>query len=158
MKQASDQLEFELAARLRDQLASVHKAIERQQMVGSREEDYDLIGLAEDPLEASVQLFFVRKGRVVGRKGLIVDKVEDWRPRRSIARVVEQLYADAPRDDVPKEILVPVEPEDLDALRGVPHVEPRLEGAHPGAAARRQARAARDRDAQRARSRSSGTS
>ena len=77
MRNASDQLEFELAARVRDQLASVHKAIERQQMVGTREEDYDLIGLAEDPLEASVQLFFVRKGRVVGRKGLIVDKVED---------------------------------------------------------------------------------
>jgi excinuclease ABC subunit C len=114
MRTASDQLEFELAARLRDQLASVRKAIERQQMVGTREEDYDLIGLAEDPLEASVQLFFVRKGRVVGRKGLIVDKVEDVETPALIARVVEQLYADAPAEDVPKEILVPVEPEDLD--------------------------------------------
>jgi len=114
MRTASDQLEFELAARVRDQLASVRKAIERQQMVGSREEDYDLIGLAEDPLEASVQLFFVRKGRVVGRKGLIVDKVEDVETPALIARVLEQLYADAPADDVPKEILVPIEPEDLD--------------------------------------------
>jgi excinuclease ABC subunit C len=114
MRTASDQLEFELAARIRDQLTSVRKAIERQQMVGTREEDYDLIGLAEDPLEASVQLFFVRKGRVVGRKGLIVDKVEDVETPALIARVVEQLYADAPADDVPKEILVPVEPEDLD--------------------------------------------
>ncbi|MGO9874278.1 MAG: excinuclease ABC subunit UvrC [Acidimicrobiia bacterium] len=114
MRVASDQLEFELAARVRDQLASVRKAIERQQMVGTREEDYDLIGLAEDPLEASVQLFFVRKGRVVGRKGLIVDKVEDLETPALIARVVEQLYADAPAEDVPKEILVPVEPEDLD--------------------------------------------
>ena len=112
MHEASDQLEFELAARMRDQLASVHKAIERQQMVGNREEDYDLIGLAEDPLEASVQLFFVRKGRVVGRKGLIVDKVEDVETPALVARVIEQLYADAPREDVPKEILVPVEPED----------------------------------------------
>jgi excinuclease ABC subunit C len=114
MKEASDQLEFELAARVRDQLASVRKAIERQQMVGTREEDYDLIGLAEDPLEASVQLFFVRKGRVVGRKGLIVDKVEDVETPALVARVIEQLYADAPRDEIPKEILVPVEPEDLD--------------------------------------------
>ena len=113
MKAASDALEFELAARVRDQLASVRKAIERQQMVGTREEDYDLIGLAEDPLEASVQLFFVRKGRVVGRKGLIVDKVEELETPALIARVVEQLYADAAKDDVPKEILVPVEPEDL---------------------------------------------
>ena len=95
MRAASDQLEFELAARVRDQLTSVRKAIERQQMVGTREEDYDLIGLAEDPLEASVQLFFVRKGRVVGRKGLIVDKVEDVETPALVARVVEQLYADA---------------------------------------------------------------
>jgi excinuclease ABC subunit C len=83
-------------------------------MVGTREEDYDLIGLAEDALEASVQLFFVRKGRVVGRKGLIVDKVEDVETPALIARVVEQLYADLPGEDIPKEILVPVLPEDLD--------------------------------------------
>ena len=149
MRHASDELEFELAARVRDQLASVRKAIERQQMVGTREEDYDLIGLAEDELEASVQVFYVRKGRVVGRKGLIVDKVEDVETPALIARVVEQLYADARREDIPKEILVPVEPEDRDALRGVPRAQPRLEGAHPRAAAGQQARAARDRDAQR---------
>src|SRR5689334_23300567 len=114
MRDASDALEFELAARVRDQLASVRKAIERQQMVGSREEDYDLIGLAEDDLEASIQVFYVRKGRVVGRKGLIVDKVEDLDTPALVARVVEQLYADAPAGEMPKEILVPVEPEDKD--------------------------------------------
>jgi excinuclease ABC subunit C len=114
MRQASDELEFELAARVRDQLASVRKAIERQQMVGSREEDYDLIGVAEDELAASIQVFYVRKGRVVGRKGLIVDKVEDVETPALVARVVEQLYADARREDIPKEILVPVGPEDCE--------------------------------------------
>jgi excinuclease ABC subunit C len=112
MRDASDQLEFELAARVRDQLASVRKAIERQQMVASREEDFDLIGLDEDLLEASVQVFYVRKGRVVGRKGLVVDKVEDVETPALIARIVEQLYADAAKEDVPREILVPVEPDD----------------------------------------------
>jgi excinuclease ABC subunit C len=112
MSEAADQLEFELAARVRDQLASVRKAIERQQMVASREEDFDLIGLDEDLLEASVQVFYVRKGRVVGRKGLIVDKVEDVETPALVARILEQLYADAPPEDVPREILVPVEPED----------------------------------------------
>src|SRR5205823_2631047 len=112
MKDASDQLEFELAARVRDQLISVRKAIERQQMVGTREEDYDLIGLDEDVLEASVQVFYVRRGRVVGRKGLVVDKVEDVETPALVARIVEQLYADAPKEDVPREILVPVEPDD----------------------------------------------
>jgi excinuclease ABC subunit C len=112
MREAADTLEFELAARVRDQLQSVRKAIERQQMVASREEDFDLIGLDEDLLEASVQVFYVRKGRVVGRKGLVVDKVEDVETPALVARIVEQLYADAPREDVPREILVPVEPED----------------------------------------------
>ena len=110
MNDAAQQLEFELAARIRDQLGSVRKAIERQQMVASREEDFDLLGIEEDDLEASIQVFYVRKGRVVGRKGLIVDKVEDVEPPALVARIVEQLYADAPL--VPKEILVPVEPED----------------------------------------------
>jgi excinuclease ABC subunit C len=112
MRDASDQLEFELAARVRDQLASVRKAIERQQMVASREEDFDLIGLDEDLLEASVQVFYVRKGRVVGRKGLVVDKVEDVETPALVARIVDQLYADAAKEDVPREILVPVEPDD----------------------------------------------
>ena len=113
MRAAADETEFELAARCRDQLASVRKAIERQQMVGAREEDYDLLGIAEDELEASVQVFYVRRGRVVGRKGLVVDKVEDVETPALVARIIEQLYADAPPTDIPKEILVPVEPEDL---------------------------------------------
>ena len=83
MHEASDELEFERAARLRDQIVSVRKAIERQQMVDAKEEDYDLIGMVDDPLEASVQVFLVRKGRVVGRKGLVVDKVEDVESARA---------------------------------------------------------------------------
>lgn len=112
MLAAATELEFELAARLRDQLGSVRKAIERQQMVGPSEESYDLLGLADDELEASVQVFYVRKGRVVGRKGVVVDKVEDLDQHALIARIVELLYADALSADIPKEILVPWEPED----------------------------------------------
>src|SRR5262249_44907384 len=74
MQAAADELEFERAARLRDRLASVRKVIERQQMVGDRNEDFDVIGIADDDLEAAVQVFFARKGRVVGRKGFILDK------------------------------------------------------------------------------------
>ena len=112
MLAASGELEFERAARLRDQLMSVRKAIERQQMVGTRSEDLDVIGLVDDPLEASVQVFFVRKGRVVGRKAVIVDKVEDLDGAPLVARLLELLYGDSSPDDVPKEVLVPVEPEE----------------------------------------------
>ena len=111
MQEAAEGMEYERAARLRDQLTSVRKAIERQQMVGEKAEDFDVIGLAEDQLEASVQIFFVRRGRVVGRRGLVVDKVEDVETPALVARVLEQLYADAAPEDVPREVLVPTNPE-----------------------------------------------
>jgi excinuclease ABC subunit C len=111
MSEAADTLEFERAARVRDRLVSVRKAIERQQMVTERPEDLDVIGLADDELEAAVQVFFVRRGRVVGRKGFVLDKVEDLSRPQLIANVLEQLYGE-PTLDVPKEVLVPEIPED----------------------------------------------
>jgi excinuclease ABC subunit C len=113
MHKASDELEFERAARLRDQIVSVRKAIERQTMVDAKEEDYDAIAIADDALEASVQVFLVRKGRVVGRKGLVVDKVEDLTPPELVGRLLEQLYGGAEPGDIPREILVPIEPDDV---------------------------------------------
>jgi excinuclease ABC subunit C len=113
MHEAADALEFERAARLRDQVASVRKAIERQQMVAAKEEDLDVLGVAEDNLEASVQVFFVRRGRVVGRKGIVVDKVEDVEPAALVGGLLEQLYAGAAPEDVPREVLVPTLPDDV---------------------------------------------
>ncbi|MEZ5218152.1 MAG: excinuclease ABC subunit UvrC [Ilumatobacteraceae bacterium] len=112
MKAAASTLEFERAARLRDRLSAVQRAIEKQQMVADRNEDLDVIGIAEDELEAAVQIFYVRKGRVVGRKGFIVDKVEDLTPGGFVDRLLEQLYGDEPPLGVPKTVLVPVEPDD----------------------------------------------
>ncbi len=124
MKEAASELEFEQAARLRDRLTSVQKAIEKQQMVAERSEDFDVLGIADDELEAAVQVFLVRKGRVVGRKGFIVDKVEDLSPGGLVSSVVERLYDDPPQG-IPKSVLVPVEIEDpglyeewLSSLRG----------------------------------------
>ena len=111
MRAAASTLEFERAARLRDRLTSVRKAIERQQMVADRNEDLDVIGIAEDDLEAAVQVFFVRKGRVVGRKGFVLDKVEDVGPGELVGDVLEGLYDDAPLG-VPKAVMVPTEPDD----------------------------------------------
>jgi excinuclease ABC subunit C len=111
MRAAADDLEYELAARVRDRLTAVRKAIERQQMVADRNEDLDVIGIAEDDLEAAVQVFFVRRGRVVGRKGFILDKVEDLAPGELVGDVLEGLYDDPPLG-VPKTVLVPTEPDD----------------------------------------------
>src|SRR3954447_5716642 len=115
MRAASDTLEFERAARLRDRLITVRKVIERQQMVADKSEDIDVVGIAEDELEASVQGFYVRKGRVVGRKGFIVDKVEDLTPPQLMADIVEQLYGESPLG-IPATVLVPELPEDAEFL------------------------------------------
>jgi len=111
MADASQALEFERAARLRDRLGGVMRAIEKQQMVGERDEDLDIIGIADDDLEAAVQVFFVRKGRVVGRKGFILDKVEDLSPGGLVDRVLEEMYGDQPPLGIPSHVLVPVMPD-----------------------------------------------
>ena len=113
MKQAASELEYERAARLRDRLISVQRAVEKQQMVADRNEDIDVIGLADDELEAAVQVFFVRKGRVVGRKGFILDKVEDLTAGGLVDRIMEEMYGDEPPAGVPKQVLVPVDSDDL---------------------------------------------
>ena len=111
MKTAAKNLEFEKAARLRDRLGGVLRAIEKQQMVGEKDEDLDIIGIADDDLEAAVQVFFVRKGRVVGRKGFILDKVEDLSPGGLVDRVLEEMYGDHPPLGIPSHVLVPVMPD-----------------------------------------------
>jgi excinuclease ABC subunit C len=113
MQAAAGDLEFERAARLRDRLTAVRKAIEKQQMVADRSEDLDVIGIAEDELEASVQVFYVRRGRVVGRKGFILDKVEELTPGGLIDRILESMYGEDPILGVPKQVLVPWDADDL---------------------------------------------
>jgi excinuclease ABC subunit C len=113
MKRAATELEFERAARLRDRLIAVQKAIAKQQMVADKNEDIDVIGIADDDLEASVQVFYVRKGRVVGRKGFILDKVEELTPGGLVDRILESMYGDEPPTGVPKQVLVPYESEDV---------------------------------------------
>ncbi len=113
MGDAAKALEFEKAARLRDRLESVERAIERQQMVAERDEDLDIIGVSDDELEASVQVFFVRRGRVVGRKGFVLDKVEELSDGALVGRVMESMYGDEPPTGVPKQVLVPTVPDDV---------------------------------------------
>jgi excinuclease ABC subunit C len=113
MKNAATRQEYEVAAKYRDQLDNVRKAIEKQQMVSSEKVEMDVIGLAEDQLEAAFQIFFVRRGRVTGRKGFIVDKVEDLDTDQLVARFLERHYVE---NEVPKEILVPADPEERELI------------------------------------------
>ncbi|MEI8322027.1 MAG: excinuclease ABC subunit UvrC [Actinomycetes bacterium] len=114
MREASSALDFEKAARLRDRLAAVKRATEKQQVVGDNNDSIDVVGIFDDDLEASIQVFYVRHGRVVGRRGFMVDKVEDLTPGEFLNRILENLYGEEPAMGYPKSVLVPYLPEDMD--------------------------------------------
>jgi excinuclease ABC subunit C len=114
MDESSGREEYEQAARFRDQLQAARRALESQEMVLVRPEDLDVVGLAEDDLEAAFQVFTVRGGRVLGRKGWVVDRVEDLDRRELVASFLRQLYME--REEVPSRVLVPTEPADRDVL------------------------------------------
>ena len=115
MQAASDNLEFERAARLRDRIATAQKAAEAQLMVSERAEDFDVIGVADDPLEASVQIFVVRRGRVVGHRGFVAEKVEDLTGPEFLALILQQVYG-TDGTEVPRRVLVPEVPADQEVL------------------------------------------
>jgi excinuclease ABC subunit C len=116
MSDASSRQDFERAARLRDRISAVSRVLEKQQMVGRPEDDLDAVGLAEDELQASIQVLTVRHGRVIGRHGFILDKVEDIGQDRLVGRVLDALYSDDPAMGVPATVLVPVLPDQADAV------------------------------------------
>ena len=114
MGEASNRQEYEQAAKLRDQLGAARRALETQEMVLDRPDDIDVIGMADDDLEAAFQVFMVRGGRVLGRKGWVVDRVEELSREELVASFVRQLYME--RDEVPPRVLVPAEPADREVL------------------------------------------
>ena len=111
MLDSSEMLEYERAARIRDQIRDVRRAVARQEVVTDRAEDFDLMATESDDLECSVQVLKVRNGRIVGRYGSIIDKVEDVTPAQIMATVLRDLYDEA--SPPPRRILMEaLPPED----------------------------------------------
>ncbi|MBX7266049.1 excinuclease ABC subunit UvrC [Micromonospora sp. Llam7] len=117
MAEASEQLEFERAARLRDDVAALRRAMEKQTVVLGDGTDADVVAFADDPLEAAVQVFRVRGGRVRGQRGWVVEKTEELTTGDLVHHFCTQVYGgEDGAADVPRELLVPELPADADAL------------------------------------------
>jgi excinuclease ABC subunit C len=114
MWEASERQEFELAARHRDRMDDVRRAMLRQEVVTERPENFDLIAFHGDELEAAFQILHVRRGRLVGRLGTVVDRVEELSEAELMGRVIRELYGE---DDPPRQVLVEIEPAEKDLLQ-----------------------------------------
>ncbi|MBA3906671.1 MAG: excinuclease ABC subunit UvrC [Pseudonocardiales bacterium] len=125
MAQASEATEFERAARLRDDIGALRRAMERQAVVLGDGTDADVVAFADDELEAAVQVFHVRGGRVRGQRGWVIDKVEPTDTAHLVERFLTQFYgeqaalaeaSDDAHQPVPKEIIVPELPDEVASL------------------------------------------
>lgn len=117
MTDAAEEMEYERAARLRDDIEALKKAMEKSAVVLADATDADLMAVAEDELEAAVQIFHVRGGRVRGQRGWVTDKVEAVTTGDLVEHALQQLYGEETGDSVPKEVLVPALPEPVEPVQ-----------------------------------------
>ncbi|MBU6243669.1 MAG: excinuclease ABC subunit UvrC [Actinomycetales bacterium] len=115
MRQAADEQRYEEAGRLRDRIGALRRALERNAVVFADGTDADVIGIVDDPLEAAVQVFHVRDGRIRGERGFVLEKAEELDPGEYVDRVLQGVYAQEPAAGYPRQVLLSAAPESTQA-------------------------------------------
>jgi excinuclease ABC subunit C len=128
MRAAAAETDYERAARLRDDIAALRRAMEQNTVVLGDATDADVVALAEDPLEVAVHVFYVRGGRVRGQRGWVADKADDASTGHLVERFLLQLYGDNGEQAIPREILVPAVPDDPDEAAALAELLAELRG------------------------------
>ena len=116
MREASEAQEYELAARLRDDLGALNRVLEKQTVVLGDGTDADVFGFEIDPLEVAVQIFTVRGGRIRGQRGWVADRADDTDVPELVQRALVTLYGESASEAVPRQVLVPELPSDSDVV------------------------------------------
>lgn len=118
MARAVEELDYETAARVRDDIAALKRVFERNTVVLSEDTDADVFAIEEDELEAAVQVFHVRGGRIRGQRGWVVEKVEETSTPELVEHLLQQVYGegDISNNSIPREVLVPILPSNAEQL------------------------------------------
>jgi excinuclease ABC subunit C len=115
MKKAAEELRFERAAAIRDQLHAIEKVVERQKVVSAEYIDSDVIAMARADGEACVQVFFIRNGKLIGREYFLLEGAEETPDADVMAEFLKQFYDQAP--NIPAQVLLPHEVEELQIIK-----------------------------------------
>lgn len=116
MTQAAASEQYELAARLRDDISALESVLGKHAVVLDEAVDADLIGIEEDELQAAVQLFHVRGGRIRGQRGFVLERPLETDSGELVTQICERIYGAESGEGVPRLVLVPTAPSDADAL------------------------------------------
>ncbi|MDH3944171.1 MAG: excinuclease ABC subunit UvrC [Anaerolineae bacterium] len=115
MAKASDEMHYEKAAAIRDQLAAIENVVERQKVVSADYADSDVIAMARDDREACVQVFFIRAGKLIGREYFLLEGANDSPDADVLTGFIKQFYDQAA--NVPAEVLLPDEIEEANIIK-----------------------------------------
>ena len=115
MAAAVEELEFEKAAKIRDQILAIESVLQRQKVLSSEQIDQDVIAVVKDERGSAVQMLYIRSGKLIGQRQYMLDGASEASPSEAVTEFVKQYYSDSP--DIPREILLPVEIEERNIIQ-----------------------------------------